>query len=125
MISGGIWAPDSTNPASVRFVADFEKKYGRIPSNYAAQSYDAAQLLDRAIAKVGGRVADKPAFLAALKAADFQSVRGAFKFNNNNFPIQDVHVLAVAKDAKGRPSLKTIATPFKNHQDAYHDKCSM
>jgi branched-chain amino acid transport system substrate-binding protein len=125
MISGGIWAPDSTNPASVRFVADFEKKYGRIPSNYAAQSYDAAQLLDRAIAKVGGRVSDKPAFMAALKAADFSSVRGAFKFNNNNFPIQDVHVLTVVKDAKGRPSLKTVATPFKNHQDAYHDKCPM
>lgn len=125
MISGGVWAPDAANPASVRFVADFEKKYGRIPSNYAAQSYDAAQLLDRAIARVGGRVKDKPAFMAALKAADFQSVRGAFKFNNNNFPVQDVHVLAVTKDAKGRPSLKTIATPFKNHQDAYHDKCSM
>lgn len=125
MISGGIWAPDSTNPASVKFVADFEKKYGRIPSNYAAQSYDAAQLLDRAIAKVGGRVSDKPAFTAALKAADFSSVRGAFKFNNNNFPIQDVHVLTVVKDAKGRPSLKTVATPFKNHQDAYHDKCPM
>lgn len=125
MISGGVWAPDSTNPASVKFVADFEKKYGRIPSNYAAQSYDAAQLLDRAIAKVGGRVSDKPALMAALKAADFSSVRGSFKFNNNNFPIQDVHVLTVANDAKGRPSLKTIATPFKNHQDAYHDKCSM
>jgi branched-chain amino acid transport system substrate-binding protein len=125
MISGGVWAPDSTNPASVKFVADFEKKYGRIPSNYAAQSYDAAQLLDRAIAKVGGRVSDKPALMAALKAADFSSVRGSFKFNNNNFPIQDVHVLTVGNDAKGRPSLKTIATPFKNHQDAYHDKCSM
>jgi len=124
MISGGIWAPDAPNPASAKFVADFEKKYGRIPSNYAAQSYDAAQLLDRAIAKVGGKVGDKPAFMAALKAADFQSVRGNFRFNNNHFPIQDVHVQMVAKDAKGRLSLKTIATPFRNHEDAYHDKCA-
>lgn len=125
LISGGFWAPDFKNAASVKFVADFEQKYKRIPSNYAAQSYDAAQLLDSAIAKVGGNVGNKPAFMAALKQADFQSVRGAFKFNNNHFPIQDMHVLEVAKDAAGRISLKTLATPFKNQQDAYHDKCSM
>jgi branched-chain amino acid transport system substrate-binding protein len=125
LISGGFWAPDFSNPANLRFVADFERKYNRIPSNYAAQSYDAAQLLNSAIAKVGGKVSDKQAFMAALKTADFPSVRGAFKFNNNHFPIQDMHVLEVAKDGKGRMSLKTIATPFKNHQDAYHDKCSM
>ena len=34
-------------------------------------------------------MADKKAFAAALKAADFKSVRGDFKFGNNNFPIQD------------------------------------
>ncbi|MES2263667.1 MAG: ABC transporter substrate-binding protein [Pseudomonadota bacterium] len=125
MISGGFWSPDFNNAANKKFVAEFEQKYSRIPSNYAAQSYDAALLLDAAIAKVGGQLSNKPAFMAALKNADFQSVRGAFKFNNNNFPVQDMHVLEVAKDAKGRMSLKTIATPFKNHQDAYHDKCAM
>jgi branched-chain amino acid transport system substrate-binding protein len=52
-------------------------------------------------------------------------VRGDFKFNNNNFPIQDMHVHQVAKDGKGRLNLKTIATPFKNYQDAYHDKCPL
>jgi branched-chain amino acid transport system substrate-binding protein len=125
LISGGFWAPDFNNAANKKFVAEFEQKYNRIPSNYAAQSYDAALLLDAAIAKVGGQVANKTAFMAALKNADFQSVRGPFKFNNNHFPIQDMHVLEVAKDGKGRMSLKTIATPFKNHQDAYHDKCTM
>ena len=59
------------------------------------------------------------AFRAALKGADFQSVRGKFKFGNNHFPIQDQHIFEVAKDAKGRVSLKTIATPLKDHQDAY------
>lgn len=125
MVSGSFWGPDIDIPASKRFVDEFEKKYGRIPSNYAAQSYDAAQLLESAIKKVGGNVADKPAFMAALKAADFKSVRGSFRFNNNNFPIQDMHVLEVAKDEKGRLSLKTLATPFKSMEDAYHDKCPL
>jgi len=125
VISGTFWGPDFNNPANRKFVDDFEKKYIRIPSQYAAQSYDAALLLDSAIAKVKGNVADKPAFMAALKAADFKSVRGSFRFNNNNFPIQDQYVFEVAKDAKGRVSLKTIGTPLKDHQDAYHTQCPL
>jgi branched-chain amino acid transport system substrate-binding protein len=125
VIAGSFWGPDFKNPASQQFVAEFEKKYGRIPSQYAAQSYDAAQLLDSAIAKVKGNLSDKKAFLAALKAADFKSVRGSFRFNNNNFPIQDMYVFEVATDPKGRYSLKTLATPLKNHEDAYHTQCPL
>lgn len=125
LISGGAWASDFDNPSNRRFVADFEKKYKRTPANYAAQGYDAAQLLDSALAKVKGNVADKPALMAALKAADFSSVRGAMKFNNNNFPIHDMHMMEVVKDAGGNFTLKTIATPLKQAQDAYHDQCPM
>jgi branched-chain amino acid transport system substrate-binding protein len=122
---GMFWGPDTDNPASKKFVKGFEEKYGRIPSIWAAQGYDAAQLLDSAIAKVKGNVADKDAFRAALKAADFQSVRGKFKFNNNHFPIQDMHISQVVKDAKGRYTVRTVATPLKDHQDAYHKLCPM
>ncbi|MBU4611690.1 ABC transporter substrate-binding protein [Achromobacter sp. GG226] len=125
VISGGFWAPDFDNAASREFVQAFEQKYGRIPSNYAAQSYDAARLLDSALAKVKGNVSDKPAFMAALKAADFASVRGDFAFGNNHFPIQSMHVMEVAKDAQGRSSLKTVATPLATYQDAYHAQCPM
>ncbi len=125
VISGTFWGPDFDNATNKQFVEDFEKKTGRIPSQYAAQSYDAALLLDSAIAKVKGNVADKAAFGAALMAADFKSVRGDFKFGPNHFPIQDMHVFEVAKDAKGRVSLKTIATPLKHHSDAYAPLCKM
>lgn len=124
-ISGSFWGPDFNNPVSKKFVEDFEKKFNRIPSQYAAQSYDAALLLDSAIAKVKGNVANKKEFMSALKAADFNSVRGAFRFNNNNFPIQDMPVFEIAKDAKGRVSMKTAAIPLRNHQDAYHQLCAM
>ena len=125
VIAGQFWAPDTDNPTSKAFVEAFEKKYNRIPSQYAAQSYDAALLLDSAIGKVKGNVADKKAFQAALKAADFKSVRGNFKFNTNGFPIQDQYVFEVAKDAKGRVSLKTIGSPLKDHKDAYHTQCKL
>jgi len=125
VISGTFWGPDFNNPVNRKFVDDFEKKYNRIPSQYAAQSYDAALLLDSAIGKVKGNVGDKKAFMAALKAADFKSVRGPFKFNNNGFPIQDMYVFEVAKDAKGRVSLKTIGAPLKDHKDAYYTQCKL
>ena len=125
VISGTFWGPDFANPASKKFVSDFEKKFNRIPSQYAAQAYDAALLLDAALGRVKGNVGDKRAFMAALKAADFKSVRGKFRFNNNGFPIQDQHVFEVAKDAKGRVSLKTLATPMKDHEDAYHTLCTL
>ncbi len=124
-LSGHMWAPDIDNAANHKFVDAFEARYHRIPSNYAAQAYDGAILLDSAIAKVKGNVADKTAFATALHAADFSSVRGNFRFNNNNFPIQDMHIFEAARDAKGRVSLKTIATPLKDHQDRYHDKCQL
>lgn len=125
MLSGTFWGPDFPNDANQKFVAAFEKKYNRIPSQYAAQSYDAAQLLDSAIRKVKGKVEDKKAFHAALKAAEFKSIRGNFKFGSNQFPVQDLYMFDVAKDGKGRVSLRTVAKPLTNHVDAYASQCNM
>lgn len=119
------WAPDLDNAANKSFVEAFEKKYNRIPSLFAAQGYDAALLLDTAIARVKGNVGDKPAFMAALKAGNPNSVRGVLKFGNNNFPINDYFAFTVVKDAKERYTLKTLATPLKAHQDAYHAQCPL
>lgn len=125
VIGGQFWGPDTDNPVSRQFVEAFEKKYARIPSNFAAQGYDSALLLDSAIGKVKGNVSDKPAFMAALQQGSAKSVRGTLKFNNNHIPINDWHIFEVAKDAKGRVSLKTIATPLTNHEDFYHAQCAM
>ena len=125
IVGGAFWGPDFDNPVSKQFVDDFEKKYNRIPSNFAAQAYDGALLLDSALAKVKGNVTDKAAFGAAMKTADFKSVRGNFKFGSNNFPIIDMHMFEVAKDGKGRVSLKSIGTPLKNHGDVYAAQCPL
>lgn len=125
VLSGTFWGPDFTNAANQQFVKEFEAKYKRIPSQYAAQSYDAAQLIDAALTKTGGKVDDKKALLAAFRTASFKSIRGDFKFNTNQFPIQDLHMFEAVKDAQGRLTLKTIATPLKAEKDAFFDKCAM
>jgi branched-chain amino acid transport system substrate-binding protein len=114
------------NPTAKKFSADFYAKYKRWPSFYAAQSYDAAMLLDSALRKTSGNVADKAAMMAALKRADFKSVRGNFKFDNNQFPITDWYMWEVVKDPKDdQLHFAFRGKTLTAHRDAYHDKCPM
>ncbi|MER1939934.1 ABC transporter substrate-binding protein [Castellaniella sp. FW104-16D08] len=121
--AGTFWGPDFTNATSQQFVAAFEKKYNRIPSQYAAQAYDSALLIDSALKKTKGDVSDKQAFRDALRAADYQSLRGDYAFNVNGFPIEDFYVFEVAKNDKGQVSLKTLGKPLPKHSDAYFGQC--
>ncbi len=68
--------------------------------------YDAIMLLDAAVKEAGPEDPDK--FRAALKKADFKSLRGNFKFNNNNFPIQDIILQRVEKTADGKFDVKFL-----------------
>ena len=120
-----IWNMAMDNPANRRFVADFVKKYNYPPSEYAAQAYDAGRLLDGAVRKVGGRIEDKAAFVAALKAADFQSVRGDFAFNTNHFPIQNFYLGTVAKGEDGKPAVQLGEAILTRHGDAYASRCAL
>jgi len=116
------WAKDLDNAANRDFVASFQAEYGRLPSIYAAQAYDTANLIVSALAKAS--VKDKDAFRAALKEADFESVRGKFKFNTNNHPVQDIYVREVVKEGDVITN-KIIGTAFTDHADAYAKDCKM
>ncbi|QDF96261.1 ABC transporter substrate-binding protein [Azoarcus sp. DD4] len=119
------WAADLDNAANKRFVADFVKAYGRIPTMYAAQAYDTAMLIDSAVKKVGGKVEDKAAFRKALRAADFQSVRGGFRFNTNQYPIQDIYMRSVIRNQQGQTTNKTVGVVIKDHADRFAAECKM
>jgi len=116
------WSKDLDNAANKKFVEGFQAEYGRLPSLYAAQGYDTANLLISAAAKAS--VKDADAFRAALKEAKFDSVRGKFKFNTNNHPIQDIYVREVIKEGDVLTN-KIVATSFTDHEDAYAKDCKM
>jgi branched-chain amino acid transport system substrate-binding protein len=118
------WVNDLPNEANKKFVADFKKKHGDYPSFYGAQSYDAAMLINSAVSKVKD-LSNKKAVHDALAKADFNSVRGNFKFGPNHFPIQNFYLQDVVKDADGKLTLKTVATIVKDSQDRHHQKCKM
>jgi branched-chain amino acid transport system substrate-binding protein len=123
--TASFWSSDLDNETNRRFVDGFREAYGRDPSHFAAQAYDAALLLDSALAKVGGDIADADAFREALRAADFDSVRGGFAFNNNHHPIQNFYVQEVVQRDDGSIGLERIGIAFERHRDAYHEACPM
>jgi branched-chain amino acid transport system substrate-binding protein len=121
----GFWSPDLDNPRNKEFVAAFRDKYHYYPAFYAAQSFDAITMIDRAVAAVKGNLADRPALIAALAKADFPSVRGPFKYNTNHFPIENFYLLRIAKDSDGTFVRKIQKVVFADHADAYAQECKM
>ena len=119
------WDPSLDNAANKRFVSDFKAKYGSYPSFYAAQSYDTIMLIASAVEKVGGDMSDKAAVRAALKAADYDSVRGKYTYGKNNMPVQNFYLREVVEDADGNWTTKVVATVYENHVDPYAAECNM
>ena len=124
VVNSSQWNKDLDNAANKAFVADFEKAYGRLPSLYASQGYDAARLIGSALQAVGGDMAKADDFRAALKKADFESVRGDFAFGPNHHPVQDIYVREVVKEGDLLTN-KVLGKAFSKHTDAYAGECTM
>ncbi|MDU1804739.1 MAG: ABC transporter substrate-binding protein, partial [Bradyrhizobium sp.] len=124
MFGGADWAPNLDNPQSKKFVAGYEAAYNSVPGTYAMQAYDAALLIESAVKAVGGDLANKDAVAAALKKADFTSLRGSFKFNTNGYPIQDFYLTKVAKRPDGKFQTEIVQKVFENYADRYATDCA-
>ncbi|MGI9350403.1 MAG: ABC transporter substrate-binding protein [Rhizobiaceae bacterium] len=116
------WNKDIDNAANKSFVEGFQAEYGRLPSLYASQGYDTANLILSAMGKAD--VKDADAFRTALKAADFDSVRGNFSFASNQHPVQDIYVREVVKEGDVYTN-KLVAKTMANHSNAYTGDCSL
>ncbi|MDF2115317.1 ABC transporter substrate-binding protein [Roseiarcaceae bacterium H3SJ34-1] len=119
------WNADFDNASNKQFVAEFQKKYNRLPTAYAAQGYDAALAIGAALKGTGGKIDDLKAFRTAMLKADFASVRGAFKFGNNQHPVQDWYALRVEKGADGQLALVTKSKVLTNRSDFYAKDCKL
>jgi branched-chain amino acid transport system substrate-binding protein len=124
MFGGADWAPDLNNPQNKKFVAEYEAAYNSVPATYAFQAYDAAMLIDSAVKAVKGDLSNKDAVAAALKKADFVSLRGPFKFNTNGYPIEDFYLTKVAKRADGKFQTEIVQKVFENYGDRYAKDCA-
>src|SRR5436190_3138910 len=119
------WVNDLPNPPNQKFVADFRAKYGHGPSFYGAQAYDAANLINSAVVAVKGDLTNKDAIRDEMRKANYASVRGPYKYNNNHFPIQNFYLQETVKNADGTFGLRMVATILKDSQDQFHPTCPL
>lgn len=116
------WNKDLDNAANNAFVESFQAAYGRLPSLYASQAFDTANLIVSAAAKAD--VKDADAFRAALLEADFASTRGDFKFASNQHPIQDIYVREVVQEGDIFTN-KIIGPSLQDHSNVYVADCNL
>ncbi len=116
------WNKDIDNPTNAAFVESFQAEYGRLPSLYASQGFDTANLLISAME--AANVSDQDAFRDALRAANFDSTRGDFAFGPNHHPVQTIYAREVVQEGDVFTN-KTLGVALENHADAYAVVCKM
>ncbi len=125
LYTGTSWTPTLPGEANARFVRDFIAQHDYVPASYAAHAYDAAMLLNSAVRRVNGNLADKNALRAAIRAADFRSVRGSFAFGSNHFPVQDFWLAQVGRRQDGKFQTEHLRKVFENVTDPFAGECRM
>jgi branched-chain amino acid transport system substrate-binding protein len=121
---GSNWAPNLDTPQNKRFVQAYEAAYNSVPGSYAMHAYDAALLIDAALKATGGKTDNKDAVRAAIRKAEFKSLRGDFKFGTNGFPVQDFYLVKVAKRPDGKFQTEIAEKVFDDYTDAYAKECA-
>jgi branched-chain amino acid transport system substrate-binding protein len=75
--------PASELPKAKQFVEDFKKKFGKNPEPYAAEAYDAAAILLKAVAAAakGGQIPSREDVAAAVRKVKHSGVTGEIEFD--------------------------------------------
>ena len=119
------WNSDLDNPANEAFVAAFIARHNRMPTVYAAEGYDTALAIGAALQRAGGNAKDPARFRQAMLAAKFQSVRGKFRFGQNQHPVQDWYAVRSEKTADGKLALVTKGRVLSDYGDFYAAQCKI
>jgi branched-chain amino acid transport system substrate-binding protein len=84
---GSPWSSENPAAENKRFIANYQKAYGALPDQFAAQAYDALYIVAQALKKInltGKLEADRAALRNALPATQWAGATGPFKFRQVN-----------------------------------------
>ncbi|MGW1770968.1 ABC transporter substrate-binding protein [Streptomyces sp. NPDC002104] len=82
------YGADLDNAANKRFAPAYTAAYGSAPTTYAMASWDAAQVLDKAVGAAGSTVTSASVNAAIARVGDIDSPRGTWRFNSAGTPVQ-------------------------------------
>ena len=78
----GAMDPNAKDPKTLKFLNDFEKKYGHAPNTFAAQAYDAMLIILEGLAKFGPDRAKLQNYVTTVQK--FPGVTGKLTFKNGD-----------------------------------------
>jgi branched-chain amino acid transport system substrate-binding protein len=94
------YSADLNNTANRVFASAYRKTHNASPTTYAMASYDAAQVLDKAIRLAGANPTPQQVNLALGKIGQIDSPRGAWQFNQPRTPQQKWYLRRVQRDGR-------------------------
>ncbi len=95
------YSADLDNETNKKFVEAYTAATGRAPTTYAMASYDAAQVIDKAVAAAGDNATSEAINEAIKGVGEIDSPRGAWSFNENGTPKQTWYLREV-KEVDGK-----------------------
>jgi branched-chain amino acid transport system substrate-binding protein len=103
VITAGHFAEGRDAPETKAFVEKFEKRYGELPSYYAADMYTAAHWLDVAMQKINGNVEDQELLLKTVRETEIpETPMGPVKLDEYGGTIFNVYLRQVEKRPDGK-----------------------
>jgi branched-chain amino acid transport system substrate-binding protein len=104
IISSAHFAEGADNPATQRFVKDYEARYRKIPSLFGFSMYSGAMWVSQAIDRLGGKVEDRNALIdAVLKTELLDSPLGKpVRLDAYGNPVYDVYIRKVIRRSDGK-----------------------
>ena len=104
VVSTAHFAEGSDAPITAKFVTDYEKAFGKIPSIYGFSHYSCAMWMVEAIKAITGKVEDKAAFLAAMRKVVLTNspLGRPVRLDDYGNPIYDIFVRETKRRADGK-----------------------
>jgi branched-chain amino acid transport system substrate-binding protein len=97
MYSSLLYAALIKTPENDKFVAEFKKRMGYVPSNEGPNGWVGMHAIADAIKTVNGDLKDTMKFMAALRAVKFSSPKGDIKLDKYGMVIQSMYIREVQK----------------------------
>jgi branched-chain amino acid transport system substrate-binding protein len=98
-------------PVNKRFVAEYRRRYGKIPSYFSETCYTSGRWINEAARLIGGNVEDREKFMAAFRKVEIPDApRGPVKLDAWGNPIQNIYVRKVER--KGGDLQNTVIHTF-------------
>ena len=112
ILSSAHFAEGNDNPATIKFVAEYQAAFKKLPSIYGFSHYSAAMWLAEAIKSINGAIEDRPKFLDAVRKTVLTGspLGRQVRLDDYGNPVYDVFIREVVKRPDGAYWNKPIET---------------